>query len=189
MQANNRILVGITLALLVSICFYLKYIKFMLICINFAIIYDVLYLCTLNINPFFINLILFLMLKFNEYLFFIYEHDSYFLLKIIIITQTSDIYQYLFGRKYGKHKIGWISQNKTYEGYIGGLCMTIITFIFWYCVSDIAMIYFLGIVSGFLSSLLKRFLQIKDYSNLLSEHGGFIDRIDSIILPIILLYK
>ena len=53
-------------------------------------------------------------------------------------------------------------------------------------VYEIVLIYLLGIVSGLLSSLFKRLVGIKDYSDLLGPHGGWVDRIDSIIIPLIL---
>ncbi len=38
------------------------------------------------------------------------------------MSQLSDIYQYIGGSYFGKNKIGWISKNKTYEGYLWDGC-------------------------------------------------------------------
>lgn len=52
----------------------------------------------------------------------------------------------------------------------------------------------LGEIGDLTASLIKRKLEIKDYSNLLGTHGGFMDRIDSIlfgsmfILPVMLVF-
>ena len=42
------------------------------------------------------------------------------ILLILSIVVISDIFQEFSGKFFGKNKIGWISPNKTYEGYIGG---------------------------------------------------------------------
>jgi predicted CDP-diglyceride synthetase/phosphatidate cytidylyltransferase len=40
---------------------------------------------------------------------------------MITVTQSSDVYQYLVGTHLG--------QNKTYEGYLGGLILTVLSLI------------------------------------------------------------
>lgn len=120
----------------------------------------------------------------NENLFILYHYKSNQLISIIVITQLGDICQYLIGHHFGKLQIGWVSPNKTYEGYFGGLMLTSVSLFYWYKLSYINGIYILSIISGLLSSFVKRLLEIKDYSNLLGPHGGWLDRIDSMFLPI-----
>ena len=107
------------------------------------------------------------------------------ILQILIIIITSDIFQELSGKLYGKNKIGWISPNKTIEGYIGGY----IGVLSYYFISKpnfifINIIYILGIMGDLFFSYIKRLLQIKDYSDVLLSHGGILDRIDSFIFAI-----
>lgn len=54
------------------------------------------------------------------------QHDFIGLvLFLLFITQSNDVSQYVFGKLFGKRKIiPKVSPNKTWEGFIGGLCMT-----------------------------------------------------------------
>lgn len=115
---------------------------------------------------------------------------------LIFAAWGTDIFAYLVGVKFGKHKFTKISPNKSLEGCIGGtigaiILMMIYTYIcntFWGM--EINYIY-IGMVSLFLSLLgqigdllassIKRYLGIKDFSNLIPGHGGMLDRIDSVI--------
>lgn len=111
---------------------------------------------------------------------------------IVVVTELNDVFQYLMGKFFGKHKITpQISPNKTLEGLIGGVFLTIIlsnilgyfllkTGILTNCILGLI----LG-VSGFLGdifmSYLKRKTDVKDTGNLLPGHGGLLDRVDSLI--------
>jgi len=108
------------------------------------------------------------------------------ILLILSIVVISDVFQELSGRFFGKNKIGWISPNKTYEGYIGGyIGIIIFYFIYNHFASikffHINIIYLLGIGGDLFYSFIKRMIGIKDYSDLLLSHGGVLDRMDSFI--------
>ncbi len=106
-----------------------------------------------------------------------------FILTVIII---SDVFQEFAGKYYGKNKIGWISPNKTYEGYIGGyIGILLIYFIKEYKFIDLNIIYIFGVFGDLFFSYIKRAIDIKDYSNILVSHGGVLDRLDSFIFSII----
>ena len=104
----------------------------------------------------------------------------------------SDVFQEFSGKHFGKNKIGWISPNKTYEGYIGGY-IGILIFYFIYNhfakinFAKINIIYILGVSGDLFFSFIKRKAEIKDYSNLLLSHGGVLDRLDSFIFALLLL--
>ena len=107
---------------------------------------------------------------------------------IITIISLCDIFAYLTGKRFGKHKIfPKISPNKTIEGYIGGafcsLFLIIITFLH-YNLKDLSLILYviIIIISSFVGDLyvsfFKRKLNIKDLGTLFPGHGGVLDRID-----------
>lgn len=183
---NVRTLIGLTLATVILISLYNDWMNFLIIGINLAVFYD---LCWMKfksgLNYSIILSVGGFMGIFNYYLYLIYLKDPSSVIIIILIAQVSDVYQYIGGRCFGLTYIGWISEKKTFEGYIGGLILTIITFRIFIHYSNIIQIYLLGVIGGLISSYFKRKVCIKDYSNLLGPHGGWIDRIDSIILPLI----
>ena len=90
----------------------------------------------------------------------------------------------------GKKILPLISPNKTYSGFLVGLISLLIfsaTTIYIFDIGLLLMIstLLIGVIS-FLGdaseSYLKRYLNIKDFSNLLPGHGGLLDRMDAFIL-------
>ena len=184
---NKRTIIGLGLATVVLALLYFEYHNFLFACINIAVVYDTVYLFLQTGNKKIVSAFLVFMGCFNFYLFWMYDLEPLPVLLVITIAQVSDVYQYKIGTFItNKTTIGWISKNKSYEGYVGGLFLTFVTFIWFSSFWKIIMVYLLGIFGGLISSYIKRKVEIKDYSNLLGPHGGFVDRIDSIILPILL---
>lgn len=108
----------------------------------------------------------------------------------VLVVQSSDVLQYVWGKWLGKTKIApLISPNKTWEGFIGGIgCATLIgTFLWWVTpfnlwqagVMSLAMT-LMGFAGGLTMSTIKRDRGVKDYGTLIEGHGGVLDRIDSI---------
>lgn len=108
----------------------------------------------------------------------------------------TDISAYVVGNYFGKHKFSKVSPKKSIEGCIGGvvgavILMLVYTYIantYWgmnYGYLQIGVIgivlSLIGQIGDFAASTIKRFVDIKDYSNLIPGHGGMLDRIDSLI--------
>ena len=123
-------------------------------------------------------------------------NGMYLVWLIFISSWLSDTAAYYSGRFLGKHKLcPEVSPKKTVEGSIGGLLgATIFCGIFGLIVNKYIYImpiyhYFIigalcGIFGQFgdlVASSVKRYVGIKDYSNLIPGHGGILDRFDSII--------
>ena len=128
------------------------------------------------------------------------DNKHYFIILISLVSFI-DMSAYLSGKLIGKNKItSAISPNKTYEGYIGALVLTILSFIiisnyfnFQWTLSDIILllIFIIMVFFGdFMMSLIKRVFEIKDTGSLLPGHGGILDRLDSYFtsLPIFYLW-
>ncbi len=117
------------------------------------------------------------------------------MLGIFILIWVNDSLSYLIGRKWGKNKIAIsISPKKSIEGYIGGLLFCILIGIFLYKIwKDKYWLFFSLIVSIFgsigdlIESTIKRSYGVKNSSIWFPGHGGFLDRLDSFIfvIPII----
>ena len=115
---------------------------------------------------------------------------------VFIAAWGTDTFAYCVGRRFGKHKFSKISPNKSIEGCVAGtlgaiICMIIYTVIvnnflhtnFNYIIVAIIglILSIIGQIGDFAASSIKRYTEIKDFSNLLPGHGGMLDRIDSVI--------
>lgn len=109
---------------------------------------------------------------------------------------ATDVFAYAIGRRFGKHKFSKVSPKKSIEGCVAGTIGAIIValvytyFINLYSSVDYSYIHIavislilslVGQVGDFAASTIKRYVEIKDYSNLIPGHGGMLDRIDSIM--------
>ena len=112
------------------------------------------------------------------------------LLSICAINAFSDVAQYFSGGLFGRTvAFPRISPRKTWEGYLFGMMSaTIFGSLIRPDVPHVEVYVWIiqGFLGGLISSLAKRELDIKNWSGLLGEHGGFADRTDSLILPICL---
>ena len=114
----------------------------------------------------------------------------------IFAAWGTDIFAYFVGCNFGKHKFSKVSPKKSIEGCIGGtigavvLMLAYTYFINTYCGMNYSYIYILlsgvilslvGQIGDFAASSIKRYVDIKDFSNLIPGHGGMLDRIDSLI--------
>ena len=121
------------------------------------------------------------------------EGAGYALLLFFAVILTDSMCYYM-GCYFGKHKLSKvISPNKTIEGSIGGtLSCMIFCFIFgqvlmipWYhCIILGLLIAAFAQIGDLCESMIKRDAGVKDSSNILPGHGGFLDRTDSYILTI-----
>ena len=110
--------------------------------------------------------------------------DFYF---IIIISFINDSAAYFFGNLIKGPLIAKkISPKKTWSGSICAfLITTIILFYFGYNIFIASFISILLYLGDLYFSYIKRSIKIKDFSKLLSAHGGILDRIDSMSFFII----
>lgn len=111
---------------------------------------------------------------------------------VVVVTELNDVFQYLMGKFFGKHKIvPTISPNKTLEGFLGGVLLTVILSNIlgpFLLTSNFLTNTIIGLIlgiSGFFGdvfmSYLKRKTKVKDAGDLLPGHGGLLDRMDSLI--------
>ncbi len=110
---------------------------------------------------------------------------------LVVVVQGSDVLQYVFGKLFGKHKIAPVlSPSKTWEGFLGGIgsasllggCLWWMTpFTFWQALLVSLVITIMGFFGGLVMSAIKRDKGVKDWGHLIAGHGGFIDRLDSVV--------
>jgi phosphatidate cytidylyltransferase len=111
----------------------------------------------------------------------------------VILTVCSDTGGYLAGILFGKHLMApAISPKKTWEGFTGSLLLTlgagIITIetllngYVWQGVLLGAAAVCAATLGDLVESMIKRDLAIKDMGHLLPGHGGFMERLDSLLV-------
>ena len=121
-------------------------------------------------------------------------------LAFFIFLWLNDTGAYLVGRSIGKTKlIPKISPNKTVEGFVGGIGLTLTASFVWSdCVNDALtgtdwMFFAVSVAifsnfGDFTESMLKRQFGVKDSGKILPGHGGILDRFDGLLLTIPLLF-
>jgi len=120
---------------------------------------------------------------------------SSILISILLLIWISDIGAYFVGKSTGKRKLFQrISPGKTWEGFYGAGVLTLIFSYFFFSYfgsfglsmwAVIALsIWLFGSLGDLVESKIKRSLNIKDSSNIIPGHGGFLDRFDSFIFCI-----
>ena len=181
--------------------------------LNFLIIFFIIIILTLvsylNLNFFLsINIALFLFIFLSFFLkfyvtnffpiiiiIFIYNlinlsvTDRNILYLCFAISFLNDTSAYIAGNIFKGHLIlPSVSPKKTWSGTIvSAFFSTIVFFSLGY---DFLISFLLGIsffIGDIYFSYIKRLLNLKDFSNLLSSHGGILDRLDSIFLSVIIM--
>ncbi len=133
------------------------------------------------------------------------KEGFFLLLMTYLMIWGNDIFAYFGGRRFGTHVLApSISPSKTWEGVAFGLFGTNVGFglglLFMTTQTPIrealtiemavwlspliAIIAVFGPLGDLIASRLKRFAGVKDSSQLLPGHGGFLDRFDSLTLSI-----
>lgn len=121
-------------------------------------------------------------------------------LLFLLIVWANDIGAYFTGINYGKNKLyPHISPKKTWEGAGGGLVASLLISLLykvaffnhlsWF--GAVAIPVLLSVVSpvgDLAESFLKRAFDRKDSSSILPGHGGFLDRFDSIVFSLPVMY-
>mgnify|MGYP006074254973 CR=1 FL=1 len=124
----------------------------------------------------------------------LYADYKIFILYTILVSIASDIGGLIIGKTFKGKKLSIISPNKTISGSIGSFIFSLLLIPFFKdeILQDnhIIMIVVTIIISltsqigDLMISFLKRKAKVKDTSDLLPGHGGFLDRVDGIILAL-----
>lgn len=113
-------------------------------------------------------------------------------------TWANDTFAFFVGSAFGKHKLcPEISPGKTREGFIGGIAGTVLCSVglgvmFQFSLPYLAVLGVLIAVAATIGDLVessfKRLTGIKDSGQILPGHGGVLDRFDSILFTVPLVY-
>jgi len=110
---------------------------------------------------------------------------------LVIVVQSSDVLQYVWGKLFGKHKVAPdVSPSKTVEGLVGGVLSAtalgaalfwITPFNPWQAALMALAINVMGFFGGLVMSAIKRDRGVKDWGHMIEGHGGMLDRLDSVV--------
>ena len=126
--------------------------------------------------------------------------DTLVLLAVGVVA--NDVGAYFVGSAFGRTPLrGWISPNKSVEGFLGGTILTLVVMLLvgmqdasdtW---SDTSHLLMLGIVISIFAplgdlteSMFKRNLDVKDFGTLIKGHGGVLDRFDGFLFTLPAVY-
>ena len=133
-------------------------------------------------------------------------HSKWLMLALFILIWVNDSGAYIVGslmakRKGGNHKMfPRVSPAKSWEGLIGGFIFDLIAGYVFFCIgwtADMGLtnsLFFalavgvFGTLGDLMESLFKRTLGVKDSGKFMPGHGGVLDRFDSLLLAVPVVY-
>ena len=116
---------------------------------------------------------------------------------IFVVIMAGDSSAYFIGKHFGKHKLApELSPSKTVEGAIAYLVGSVIIGLLARTIFSLPVgsgeivllslvLSVLGQIGDLFESLIKRAFAVKDSGELLPGHGGILDRLDSLIFPVV----
>lgn len=131
------------------------------------------------------------------------EYWPFLFITAVVAVVMCDSFALFTGMAFGKHKLSAISPKKTVEGLIGGLIFGSLSglLIYWilpmfslevlslpFTMAASFLASLVGVFGDLAASSVKREAGIKDYSKLIPGHGGIMDRVDSAIFAIPIVY-
>lgn len=126
----------------------------------------------------------------------VYIEGKYMIIMLFCLIWINDIFAYLTGMAFGKHKLfERISPKKTIEGSMGGLIMTIVVAFWanhywlhimndWKMMGMAIVVVVFGSLGDLCESMMKRQAGVKDSGNVIPGHGGILDRFDATFLAV-----
>jgi phosphatidate cytidylyltransferase len=117
---------------------------------------------------------------------------EFWVLSFVAVVVAVDTGAYAAGLQWGRTKLApRISPGKTWEGIAGGVvlgtliaiaaCVLLLGLPWWFGIIMGVTLTVTGVCGDLTESMIKRDLGVKDMSNWLPGHGGFFDRVDSMI--------
>ena len=116
--------------------------------------------------------------------------NAFLLVFLILVVQSSDVLQYVWGKLLGKTRIApEVSPSKTVAGFVGGVASTaVLGATLWWVTPFTPLqagalslaLALMGFLGGLVMSAIKRDRGVKDWGTMIQGHGGMLDRLDSV---------
>ncbi len=128
----------------------------------------------------------------------VFEYGEICLWIVLLGTWASDTFAYFFGRAFGKTPFCSVSPKKSFEGAVCGfvgcfvtvlaLCIVCLGIPLWQAVILSLAVAFFAPVGDLVESIVKRSFDIKDSGKIFPGHGGVLDRFDSLLFTVPVVY-
>ena len=190
-EFNKSIIKNKTIIIFICLLYiFLFYIfNFWINSYSFLLIITLLFiLCSIFINKYFEFFFIFFVLNIIILVSFLYKIDRNLIYLIIAISFVNDTIAYIAGSNIKGPLISpKISPNKTWSGTSISFFVSTFTLVLLEYSLIVSSIMAISLFYGDIYfSYIKRKLNIKDFSTLLSTHGGVLDRLDSISFLVII---
>jgi phosphatidate cytidylyltransferase len=128
------------------------------------------------------------------------EIDPHWLMYALLVNWAGDMGAYYVGRRWGRHKMApRISPQKSWEGALASVAASVLIagaylqlLVPWIAVAPVVALTVAANAAGQIGDLtesaLKRGAGLKDSGTILPGHGGFLDRVDSTLFSLPLIY-
>ena len=118
-----------------------------------------------------------------------------YFLALWFMSVMSDVGAFFAGNFAGRHKLpDWLNKRKSWEGTSGQLVGALVAFVLVDAFVAPIPLYFVAtagagsLLGDLANSYVKRRLGIKEWSNRLPGHGGYLDRFSSLSMAVLLTY-
>jgi phosphatidate cytidylyltransferase len=128
------------------------------------------------------------------------DNGNWLLILILVLTWITDSFAYFIGMTLGKHRgVFPVSPKKSIEGFVAGIIFSLLAvllirvlkkdlFTLTQLIAAALTTGVVGQLGDLMESLIKRDMKVKDSSNLIPGHGGVLDRFDSFLISVAMLY-
>jgi len=130
----------------------------------------------------------------------LHQINPHWLFFALVVSWIGDAAAFFFGSRFGRHKLALrISPSKSWEGFVASIAASVVfgvlylgrflpQFALWESIAIAAVANLAGQIGDLCESAIKRGAGVKDSGGMLPGHGGWLDRVDSCLFSMPVVY-